>query len=393
MKINNIILSEVAPLKTSLWIKPDSKGAYRFKLYGLAGWTDIINFDNYTQKDEIKTINGQSLLGKGNITIQEPINYYSSYNITKTEDSFIAQGYYISEKGTFILGNMPELYNIYLIDKIYDDNLKTYKFSFIMISGDASTINPAKLYYTGNNRKAEVLMVEGGYLYFLNPENSYDKGMIIKVYSTLNTGNDGFIIDDIKFEEVNLNITNIDTENRTITVSNSSNIKKYDVLDFSSIGETYIVYNIEGNVITLSNVAKLTAPSTIKALKLESYCYDSFLLGYSLKAFSPYQLVSGKFNLPSETKNYLQVIGCGRNDSNRSNALTVTDRGVEWLSSDVTCGGTEDTPTHKLSEKLNNPTGGTEGQVLTKTSSGVAWTTPSSGGANVSVSGTTLIIS
>ena len=72
------------------------------------------------------------------------------------------------------------------------------------------------------------------------------------------------------------------------------------------------------------------------------------------------QHVQGKYNTEDWNGDYANIIGNGTADNARSNAQTVTWTGIEWLATDVTCGGTNANPAHALSNKVDEaPTGGT----------------------------------
>lgn len=100
--------------------------------------------------------------------------------------------------------------------------------------------------------------------------------------------------------------------------------------------------------------------------------------GFKTIASLNHQHVQGRCN--KELQDAADIIGWGLSEDNRKNIEATKINGTKWLLLDVTCGGTYEQPAHKLSKKLNNPSGGSVGQVLTKTETDVAWTTIPNGG-------------
>lgn len=388
MKKLDVVKSRTAPLRDSLWIKDN-----RLKTIGPNGWEDIESKNPFPSNGE----DGQVLTKQGDSVAWEDLtlslSYVNSYNTRINKNTITSSGYYLSLfNSNFIIDDTPIIGEFSILNKTFDNTINKFTYSIFPVMGDVNNIQKGEIYYIlvdSSKFYKSTILFKGSDIYFAN--SAIDPLYTITIYDSAIVGNNSLIKDAINFELVELEITSV-SGNR-VSLNSASGISIYDTLKFPNNTNSVIVTNIEDNTIILDkNLVNISA-GNIYVRRYYTYGNNSTLLGEGLKSFSPYQLVLGKYNKPSLNKNYLQVIGYGSSDKSRDNIETVDVNGVLWTKSDIYCGGNDDNPTHKLSEKLNNPAGGTEGQVLTKTSSGVAWTNPSSGGANVSVSGTTLIIS
>lgn len=361
MKKLDVVKSRTAPLRDSLWIKDN-----RLKTLGPNGWENIEGesslplegTDNQvlikkgitSEWSDIKTINGQSLIGNGNIIVEEnkliTLDNNSNGIIIGLEQG-IAPGLYstsinmgasIGEKALAVGGIKYED----IIEQINEN-------SFKCITGTGLKDFP---YVIINNKLYTIVSVED-----IVEEDIY---VLVTTKEIL------------EFESASSYI-----------ISNVAEGSNSTAVGFRTYAKGTGSFASGNNTKALGNFSTVAGNNTI-ATGIGSHAE-----GIRTIASSNYQHVQGMWN--EELLDAADIVGWGTSSKRKNIEVTKND-GTKWLSSDVTCGGSYGTPTHKLSEKLNNPTGGTEGQVLTKTSSGVAWTNPSSGGASVSVSGTTLII-
>lgn len=88
------------------------------------------------------------------------------------------------------------------------------------------------------------------------------------------------------------------------------------------------------------------------------------------------QHVQGKYNIEDNSDIYAHIVGNGNSENTRSNAHTLDWDGNAWFSGDVFVGGTSQSSSERL---MKTPSGGTTGQVLTKTSTGEEWSDAPSG--------------
>lgn len=85
----------------------------------------------------------------------------------------------------------------------------------------------------------------------------------------------------------------------------------------------------------------------------EAKKYASHAEGLYTKANSEAQHVQGKYNEEDTKDKFADIVGWGESDTQRKNIETTTVDGTKWLAEDVACGGTNDNPKHKLSDKVN----------------------------------------
>lgn len=84
---------------------------------------------------------------------------------------------------------------------------------------------------------------------------------------------------------------------------------------------------------------------------------NSVAIGEGTVAGSQGQQVSGKYNVIDDDNTYLQIVGNGTNEDNRSNAYTLDQNGNAQFAGDVT--GNKNGQEHKLSNKQNTLVSGT----------------------------------
>lgn len=119
--------------------------------------------------------------------------------------------------------------------------------------------------------------------------------------------------------------------------------------------------------------------------------YYSSVNGYKTLSTHKAQFVFGEFNdsdtgtgSASERGNYVEIVGNGTADDARSNARTLDWNGNEKLAGSMTLGMGTANETELTAAQLNTlVSGGTTGQILTKTASGFAWQSlPSASGVS-----------